>query len=1046
MSSESGEWEEKFHAGKQRKYWKNKATGKTTWNEPYVKAASGDVVKISETTHRPVATESAENDDGEWLEKFSEKHQKKYWQNKKTGKSSWKMPPGFTATSVSEDPPIALAASVRKNAAVIRQGSSQMEDVESWDWEEKFHEGKQRKYWKNKTTGKSTWTKPPKPSATVTETPDPTQSSANGHDSSQESPWGSEWQEAFSVAKNRAYWKNIKTGKSQWTEPPRVAAAAVVKAPSSTISHLDAAVVNDTGIAQADYDALNEKYIELTEQYNILKGQYVERESILSQTRKELEELKLSKMMADSSGEQQTRLDISTSAEYEARISELTALCESYKKGHDEVDGITKSSEELTTAYEQKIKDNKEEIENLKCQCEEFKKAQEEAESVFELSYQQAKERDCADYELQLAENKDQIQQLTALCELYKRSHEEAEQRFQEAKSKEQLSAADISKLQEEHDTSVRKLNAELEINIIREKTKGETSIFEITRELNEVKVQNASLEMKCKLLADQFEEVTSKHSSALNEISNMESTQSGQHFEYREVLEENERLNEELSALNSTINELNTLASNNNILLEEYKRSNMDLNAKFAEEKVVLTLELESKTEMNKNLVDKRDELEALNHKLVIERDLLKQLNEEADARQSSQNSDGNGQGPVETIEDVKLQFNNQTRRMNAEMEIKLLEERAAGEKNVLDVKHEYNELKTLHEYLNSRYNILAEEKKMFVTEINHAKQHNREIRQEKDKLAEALQELRAERQRRVSMPPPPPPPVSLAEKKAKEEYEEKIKHYEVELVELQQKYEEISEQHQLVTSQRDEYKKALNNIEGDKMNWDATLEDKDNMFAKLRAEIEMYKSKYEESEIRFHVWENESNSKGRVWTESMKELQMLHESQIRKLNVEFEIQILEERSKGEQKLFASVSKLNGMKVTLSQKEAEFNIKYDTLLAAKEALEKAHENLQEKVLAMGTHQAYRSQDFFQLPGQSPPPPPPSQERPVRPTKARFTHNEADLLKTQLFSIIKRFDDNDTPPNSPPATSDDDTPPNSPPPSDDEGDSGWRRS
>jgi chromosome segregation ATPase len=712
-------------------------------------------------------------------------------------------------------------------------------------------------------------------------------------------------------------------------------------------------------------------------------------------------------------------VDESIVIDLEAKIEQLTNLCQTYKKSHDELEGIVKSNEELTTAYENKIQDNQKEIDDLKLQCQGYRISQEETESLFELSYQEAKAKDLADYELKLSENEERIHQLTALCDLYKRSHEEAEQRYQEASSKEQLTSADILKLQEEHDTSVRKLNAELEINIIREKTKGETTLFEVTQELNALKLENASLEAKYKLIADEKEELSQKHLVALDQISHLEIN--------KETQGQNEQLQAELANQQERIRELELQISNNGILLDEYKRSNADLNAKFAEEKVTLTLELDTNRETVKELVDKRDELEALNHKLVIERDLLKQLNEEADERQNSRKATSDEHEPTETVEEIKLEFSNQTRRLNAEMEIKLLEERAAGEKSVLDIKREYNDLKTLHEYLNSRYNILVEEKKMFVTEINHYKQQSREIRLEKDKLEESLKDVRSEKSTETNScpprpPPPPPPPPSLNDKS-----DEIVARYEREIDELQQQYEVISKQCETVTSQRDEYKSALNAMESDKTNWEATMEDKENSFAKLKAESEMYKSKYEESEVRFHVWENESESKGKIWTQSMKELQMLHESQVRKLTVKFEIQILEERSKGEQKLFATVSKLNSLKVTLSQKEAELNIKYDTLLAEKETLEKSYHNLQDKLSNVRDNVSKDSVVNQQ------------DQRPERPSKARFTHNEADLLKTQLFSIIKRFDDNDTPPNSPPDSSDDDTPPNSPPPSDDEG-------
>ena len=56
--------------------------------------------------------------DDEWVEGFSETHQKKYWKNKKTGEKSWKNPAKTsekktpaTAVAVSESPsPVAVAS------------------------------------------------------------------------------------------------------------------------------------------------------------------------------------------------------------------------------------------------------------------------------------------------------------------------------------------------------------------------------------------------------------------------------------------------------------------------------------------------------------------------------------------------------------------------------------------------------------------------------------------------------------------------------------------------------------------------------------------------------------------------------------------------------------------------------------------------------------------------------------------------------------------------------------------------------------------------
>ena len=78
-------WIEKFSEKHQRKYWKHKDTGETTWKEP--------VIEIEVT--KAISTENLQSEintitkETPWIEKFSEKHQRKYWKHKDTGKTTW---------------------------------------------------------------------------------------------------------------------------------------------------------------------------------------------------------------------------------------------------------------------------------------------------------------------------------------------------------------------------------------------------------------------------------------------------------------------------------------------------------------------------------------------------------------------------------------------------------------------------------------------------------------------------------------------------------------------------------------------------------------------------------------------------------------------------------------------------------------------------------------------------------------------------------------------------------------------------------------------
>jgi hypothetical protein len=97
--STNNQWEEKFDAKSQRKYWKNKVTGKSQWADPNATAAS------SSATSKSAAVLSADNKtstNNQWEEKFDAKSQRKYWKNKETGKSQW-ADPNKTPTSCTSD-------------------------------------------------------------------------------------------------------------------------------------------------------------------------------------------------------------------------------------------------------------------------------------------------------------------------------------------------------------------------------------------------------------------------------------------------------------------------------------------------------------------------------------------------------------------------------------------------------------------------------------------------------------------------------------------------------------------------------------------------------------------------------------------------------------------------------------------------------------------------------------------------------------------------------------------------------------------------------
>jgi len=203
------EWKEGFSEKHQKKFWKNKATGESTWKDPTQGAKKGKADDAASSASSTVATSNPE-----WVETFSEKHQKKVWKNSTTGKSTFKDPYGGSSSAASAPAPAA-------------QTTAAATGDDSGEWEEKFSKEKNKKYWKNKVTGKSSWTPPAgtgdasKPAATASA---PAVETAVAADS--------EWEEKFSKEKNKKYWKNKVTGKSSWTPPP-TATAATSAAPAA---------------------------------------------------------------------------------------------------------------------------------------------------------------------------------------------------------------------------------------------------------------------------------------------------------------------------------------------------------------------------------------------------------------------------------------------------------------------------------------------------------------------------------------------------------------------------------------------------------------------------------------------------------------------------------------------------------------------------------------------------------------------------------------------------------------------------------------------
>ena len=206
------EWEEKFSEKHQKKFWKNVSTGEMVWKNPIVSSQDkNDVKKEALDSNAAVIDIST----WEWEEKFSEKHQKKFWKNKSSGEMVWKEPP--------KPVPAPIVSST-----VTQPPDNITSTLIDWEWEEKFNEKHKRKYWKHKTSGEIVWKEPPKPAAENT-----TAAVAGSTVASAVVEW--EWEEKFNEKHKRKYWKHKTSGEIVWKEPPKPA-TEVIATPSAAVT------------------------------------------------------------------------------------------------------------------------------------------------------------------------------------------------------------------------------------------------------------------------------------------------------------------------------------------------------------------------------------------------------------------------------------------------------------------------------------------------------------------------------------------------------------------------------------------------------------------------------------------------------------------------------------------------------------------------------------------------------------------------------------------------------------------------------------------
>jgi len=149
-------WVEKYSKEHNRKFWKNEITGKKSWKQPSTEDNSGgDTPESNHDQHTAEVEETGNrdrnDDEDQWEEKYSEKHGKPYYLNKKTRRKSW-----FTPSALSDKNGTAKKEDDEGDA----KPSTSPLGGDDADWEEKYSEKHGKPYFINKKTRRTSWVLP----------------------------------------------------------------------------------------------------------------------------------------------------------------------------------------------------------------------------------------------------------------------------------------------------------------------------------------------------------------------------------------------------------------------------------------------------------------------------------------------------------------------------------------------------------------------------------------------------------------------------------------------------------------------------------------------------------------------------------------------------------------------------------------------------------------------------------------------------------------------------------------------------------------------
>jgi hypothetical protein len=136
-------WSAKYHEESNRWFYVHKETKTKQWNHPFLSSSA---------PNKPILNDVTE-DSSIWEEHFSQKRNRKYWKSKLTGQTTWKNP-------LSQSDSIPNKRIAKRSDSLWSEAPHAPHIVIRGEWIEKFSDKYQRIFWKNRITSEITWHRP----------------------------------------------------------------------------------------------------------------------------------------------------------------------------------------------------------------------------------------------------------------------------------------------------------------------------------------------------------------------------------------------------------------------------------------------------------------------------------------------------------------------------------------------------------------------------------------------------------------------------------------------------------------------------------------------------------------------------------------------------------------------------------------------------------------------------------------------------------------------------------------------------------------------